>query len=113
MPELQSQKRARSKAVGSQRRAEVSLIGARRLDTKTRTKTRLKATEVVRNGRMASLEKAAQRLKSARAPQKVLQVPQKDMPKAAQAMRKVRVGGTVKNMTGTKRQSVSKPSPKR
>ena len=109
MAELQSQKRGKSKAAGRQGRAEVALLGGRRLDAKTR----LKATEVVRNGRMASLETAAQRLKSTRAPQKVLQVPQKDMPKAVQAMRKVRVGGTVKNMTGTKRQSVSKPSRKR
>jgi len=41
-------------------------------------------------------------------PQKVLQVPQKDMAKAAKAIQNVGVGGTVKNMGGTKRRSVAK-----
>ncbi len=41
-------------------------------------------------------------------PQKVLQVPQKDMAKAAKAVQNVGISGTVKNMGGTKRRSVSK-----
>jgi hypothetical protein len=41
-------------------------------------------------------------------PQKVLQVPQKDMAKAAKAMQNVGISGTIKNMGGTKRRSVSK-----
>ena len=41
-------------------------------------------------------------------PQKVLQVPQKDMARAAKAMQNVGVSGTVKNMGGTKKHSVSK-----
>jgi len=41
-------------------------------------------------------------------PQKVFQVPQKDMSKAAKAMQNVGVSGTVKNMGGTKRRSVKK-----
>ncbi|MEE9168939.1 MAG: hypothetical protein V3U73_04200 [bacterium] len=49
---------------------------------------------------------AARRLKQSGTPQKVLQVPQKNMDAAAQAMRNVGVGGTVKNMGGTKRRSV-------
>jgi hypothetical protein len=40
-------------------------------------------------------------------PQKILQVPQKDMAKAAKAMQNVGIIGTVKNMGGTKRRSVS------
>ena len=39
------------------------------------------------------------------------QKPQKDMNAAAEAMRKVGVGGTVKNMGGTKRRSVCPPKP--
>ena len=55
------------------------------------------------------LDAAANRLKQSDAPQKVLQVPQKDMAAAAVAMRKAGVGGTVKNMGGTKRRSVRSP----
>ena len=49
----------------------------------------------------------ALRLKAARKPQKVLQVPQPDMDKAAAAMRSAKVKGTVKNMKGTRRRSIS------
>jgi len=47
---------------------------------------------------MDRLEKAAKRLKDSGRPQKVLQVPQKDMARAAKAMQNVGIGGTVKNM---------------
>ncbi len=40
--------------------------------------------------------------------QKVLQVPQKDMAKAAKAMQNVGISGTITNMGGTKRRSVAK-----
>jgi len=50
---------------------------------------------------MAGLEKAAKRLKHSGRPQKGLQVPQKDVSKAAKAMQNV---GT----SGTKRRSVKK-----
>jgi len=80
------------------------LYGGKRLDALT--KSGKKATEVERSGTSAGLEKAAQRLKMKRSKQKVLQVPQKDMPKAVQAMKKKGVKGTVKNMSGTKRRSV-------
>jgi hypothetical protein len=65
-----------------------------------------KATEVERSGNVARLRQAARRLKAAHAPQRVLQVPQKDMAKAAEAMKKEGVTGTVKNMGRTKRRSV-------
>ena len=107
MAESTSHKRAKGKAAGPGGQTEVPLPGNRRLDAKTESGKR--ATEVERSGSNAGLEKAAARLKSSRAPQKVLQVPNKDMPEAARAMRKVGVGGTVKNMGGTKRQSVPKP----
>ena len=55
---------------------------------------------------------AAQRLKKSRKPQKVMIVRQHNMKKASQAMRRVGVGGTVKNRSGTKRISVPKPKPR-
>jgi len=67
-----------------------------------------KAIEIERSGTLAGLEKAAKRLKDSGKPQKVLQVPQKDMAKAAKAMQNVGISGTVKNMSGTKRRSVSR-----
>ncbi len=81
--------------------------GGKRLDARTQGGGR--ATEVERSGSAQGLAAAARRLKQTSAPQKVLQVPQKDMNAAAAAMRKVRVGGTVKNMAGTKRRSVPRP----
>jgi len=107
MSETSSHKRAKARAAGRHGRTEVPLKGNRRLDAKTAGGGR--ATEVERSGTMQGLNKAAGRLKSSRAPQKVLQVPQQDMGKAAQAMRRARIGGTVKNMGGSKRRSVPKP----
>ena len=75
--------------------------------------TKKTATEVERSGSSSGLLKAAGRLKDSGKPQKVLQVPQTDMSKAAGAMRKVGIGGTVKNMSGTKRQSVPKSTKRR
>jgi len=57
---------------------------------------------------VAGLEKAVRRLKDSGKPQKVLQVPQKDMAKAAKAMQNIGISGTIKNMIGTKRRSVPK-----
>ena len=104
MAETQSHKRAKANAAGQAGKTEVPLKRGRRLDA-TRNKT---ATEIERSGSSAALEKAAERLKASRKKQKVLQVPQKDMTKAARAMRDVGVGGTVKNMGGTKRRSIPK-----
>jgi len=81
----------------------------RRLDAVTKRT----ATEVERSGSSAGLAKAARRLRDSGKSQKVLQVPQTDMAKAAGAMRKAGVSGTVKNMSGTKRQSISKPTKRR
>ena len=105
MAESQSHKRAKAKAAGKSGTTEKPLSGNRRLDAATAKK----ATEVERSGTAEGLKKAAQRLKSSRKSQKVLQVPQKDMDAAAQAMKKVGIGGTVKNLGGTKGRSVRKP----
>ena len=101
MAETPSHKRAKSAAAGQSGKKEVPLSRGRRLDAATPSK----ATEIERSGSMSKLEKAARRLKQSHKPQKVLQVPQNDMDKAAQAMRSVGITGTVKNMTGTKRRA--------
>jgi len=102
MAESKSHKKAKAKAAGKSGKTEVPLSRNRRLDAATK-KT---ATEVERSGSASGLEKAAKRLKDSGKPRKVLQVPQKDMDKAAASMKKAGVSGTVKNMSGTKRRSV-------
>ncbi len=104
MSETSSHEKAKNKAAGKSGKTEVPLKGKRRLDAASRQK----ATEIERSGNIDALEKAARRLKASRKPQKVLQVPQKDISKAVQAMKNVGVGGTVKNMSETKRRSVPK-----
>lgn len=99
MPETQSHKRAKSKAIG---KPEVPISGNRRLDSAS-PKT---ATEVERNPQ--NIPKAVDRLRDSRRPRKVLQVPQKDMKQAAGIMRQKGVGGTIKNLSGTKRVSIPK-----
>jgi hypothetical protein len=104
MAESDSHKRAKSKAAGRAGKTEAPLRGNRRLDALTSRK----AVEIERSGTVGRLEKAAKRLKDSGKRQKVLQVPQKDMAKAAKAMRKVGISGTIKNMGGTKRRPVPK-----
>lgn len=104
MPEKQKHKKAKRKAAGKSGQTEVSLKGKKRLDAATR-KT---ATEIEYSGTTKGLFSAARRLKESKKPRKVLQVPQKDMDKAAEAMRKAGMGGTVKNITGTQRRSIPK-----
>lgn len=106
MAETPAHKRAKRRAAGGTGRTEAKLPSGKRLDAKTS----IKATEVERGGSEAALRKAARRLKESGVRQKVLQVPQKDMKKAAEAMRREGVSGTVKNMGGTKRTSVRKKS---
>ncbi len=67
------------------------------------------AVEVEKSG---NLDAAAKRLKTSRKRQKVLVVPQKDMTKARAAMREAGIGGTVKNISGTKDSRVAKPKKK-
>lgn len=99
MSETQSHKRAKSKAPG---KSEVPISRNRRLDSAT-GKT---ATEIERNRQ--NLPKAVDRLKDSGRPRRVLQVPQKNMKEAAKVMRQRGVGGTVKNLSSTKRMSISK-----
>jgi len=78
------------------------LPSGKRLDAATKRK----AIEVERSSSSAGLEAAARRLKESRKSQKVLKVPHKDMKKAVEAMKKIGVDGTVKNLSNTKRVSV-------
>ncbi len=104
MSETPSHHRAKNKAAGPGGQTEVPLPGGKRLDARTQGGGR--AIEVERSGSSQGLEAAARRLKQSGSPQKIIQVPQKDMDAAAQALRKIGIGGTVKNMGGTKRRSV-------
>ena len=103
MSESSSHKRAKSKAAGAQGEIEVPLSRGRRLDAMSPSG---RATEVERSGTEQGLLAAARRLRDAGANQRVLQVPQSDMGAATDAMRKIGVSGTVKNMAGTKKRSV-------
>ena len=104
MSETTSHKRAKAKAAGKRGSTEVAISGGRRLDAQSQQGQR--ATEVERSGAPKKLQDAAKRLRDSGASQKVLQVPQRDMASAANAMRNVGVKGSVKNMTGSKRRSV-------
>jgi hypothetical protein len=64
------------------------------------------AEEIDRSGSSRHLERAAKRLKHINAVDRVLYVPQWDMPKAEQAMRKAGVIGAVSNLCGSKRRLV-------
>ena len=97
MPESQSHRRTKAKAPG---RTEVPIRGGKRLDSAA-SKT---ATEIERN--MSGIPKAVSRLKTSSRPRKVLHVPQPLMRKAAAELRRKKVSGTVKNISGTKRLSV-------
>ncbi len=102
MSETQAHQRAKAHAAGASGETEKRLKGGRRLDAVTPGR----ATEVERSGKPANLEAAAERLKDSHKGQKVLQVPQPDMDRAAEAARSVGVNLTVKNMSGTKRRHV-------
>lgn len=64
------------------------------------------AEEVDRSGSARHLERAAKRLKHVDAADRILYVPQWDMAKAEQAMRKAGVAGAVSNLCGSKRRVV-------
>ena len=106
MAEKSAHRRAKARAAGHGGRTEVPLRGGQRLDALTKGGGR--ATEVERSGTKAGLGKAAGRLKKAGTRQKVLQVPQKHMGAAATALRRIGIGGTVKNMSGTRKWHIRK-----
>ena len=99
MAESQSHKRAKARAAGE---TEVRLRGGRRADSISPKRH----TEIERSGDPKRLNLAASRLKAGARSQKVMVVPQHDMGKATQAMRKKGVKGSVTNIGRTKRRSV-------
>lgn len=103
MPESETHRRAKKAAAGKGGKTEVHLKSGRRLDAATRTR----AIEVETSGRDGRLRQAAQRLKASGKPGRTLVVPQRDFAKARNAMRSARVGGTVRNLTGTRSSRVS------
>ena len=109
MPESKTHSEAKAREAGKSGSTEVKTPGGR-LDAATRTK----AVEVERSGDPKRLEHAATKLKNSGKASKVLVVPQKDLVKGREAMRKRGVSGTVKNMSGTKSShvGVTRTSPK-
>jgi hypothetical protein len=80
---------------------------ARRRRLKARAADR-KAQEVDRSATPVGLERAAKRLKAVRAADRVLSVPQWNMDKAVEAMRRAGVSGLVTNLCGSQRVRVEK-----
>lgn len=75
---------------------------ARRRRLKAQSKDGKKAQVVDRSGSNAHLEHSAKRLKTVAAEQRVLRVPQWDMRKAAEAMKRAGVTGVVSNLCGAR-----------
>ncbi len=69
--------------------------------------TKYKAVEIERSSSMAALTKAAERLRVSHKPQKVLVVPTHSMKRATTAMVKAGISGTVRNISGTRREYVA------
>lgn len=103
MGEKRTHKETKTKAAGIKGRTEVPISRGRRLDAATRRR----AIEVETSGRSDRLSKAAQRLRASDKRQHVLVVPQRHMREARQAMKKAGVSGTVRNISGTRRRSVT------
>jgi hypothetical protein len=93
--------------VGLDFRAFAEAPRARRRRLKARSSGR-RAEEVDRSGSLNHLERAAKRLKAARAAERILVVPQWNMDKAVEAMRRAGVTGVVTNLCGTRKQRVAK-----
>ena len=103
MGETQSHRRAKNRAAGKYGKTEAAISRNRRVDAMTATT----AIEIERSRHTTRWEKATRRLKASRRRRKILQVPQKNLEKAVKAMRRVGVRGTVRNMCGTQRRTVS------
>lgn len=78
---------------------------ARRRRLRSRSGER-RVQEVDRSESVAQLERAAKRLKVAHAAERVLVVPQWNMDKAIEAMKRAGVSGVVTNLCGTRKQRV-------
>ena len=87
--------------------AHVESRGARRRRLQERHKRNTSITAVDRSGSVRGLERAAKKLKTRPSSDRILRVPQWDMPAAVEAMRKAGVDGVVTNLCGSRRVRVS------
>lgn len=83
---------------------EPALARRRRLAQEAKDSRKAEATD--RTGSVKHLERAAKRLKHAKAEDRILYVPYWDMEKAEEAMRKAGVNGAVSNLCGSQRKRV-------
>ena len=81
---------------------------ARRRRLKAQAAAGRRAQQVDRSASVAGLERAAKRLKAMGAADRVLSVPQWNMEKAVEAMRRAGVSGLVTNLCGTQRVRVDR-----
>jgi hypothetical protein len=95
-------KETKVREAGTKGKTEVAISRGRRLDAATASR----AIEVETSGSPVRLRQAARRLGASGRQQHVLVVPQRDVPKAREAMKKAGVGGTVRNISGTQRRTV-------
>ena len=94
-----SESRSHKEGKGNAARSEVPIPGNRRLDA-IRGGT---AIEVERGGTPQKIDQALSRLKTQTNKDKVLRVPQKDMPLAAERVEKKDMNVTVTNLAKTRR----------
>ena len=96
-------KETKVREAGTKGKTEVAISRGRRIDAATASR----AIEVETSGSPDRLRQAARRLAESGRRQHVMVVPERDMPKATEAMRRSRVTGTVRNLSGTKSQRVA------
>ena len=94
-------KRLKRKFAGRKGKTEVPISRNRRLDAKRGKK----ALEVERSG---NIKKALLRLKTQRTLKKILRVPQKDLSKAANIAKTMKMKVVVTNLGGTKRRIIKR-----
>jgi hypothetical protein len=102
MARSNSHKRHQRRAAGKGGRTEGALPSGKRLDALTRSGHR--ATEVELSGNYERYRKAAQRLQESGATQRVIRTQHKYVDIATRAMRDEGVKGSVRNLSGTKRE---------
>ena len=95
MPESKSHKKGKGRAA----KTEVPIPGGRRLDAISGKH----AIEVERGGSAGRIDKALSRLKTQTNRNKILRVPQSDMPLAIERAKVKKINVTVTNLSKTKR----------
>ena len=113
MPESAGHKSLKNKDAGRSGKTEVKLPSGKRLDAVTSSGT---GVEIERGG-AAGIKKSVGSLKEAVktgvAKNARIRVPQPDMPKAVEEMKKQRVSGQVTNLSGTRKVNVPKAKNKK